>query len=337
MYYRAPDKNALIKVEITELITVEVVVEVAADEEDEDRPEIKLEIKVLKDEVVAPEEITELKPLLEPEVKAFNKVDNNDEPVELEEVREEIKEVIPDNEPEPKLLMIVDKAVDSRLERFKLPKPVVEPLAKLWIKVSKVLASVAKPEEPKPLSKELMIVWTDEDKVLVLEVKPAAPKPEKIELAKDSISLALTSPDDKLTTEERTLLPIEERIVERVVESPRFKVPTPAEAPEIKTGMIELISLLLDRLAASKAALAPAMMEAICDDVRLTEDPLAALIDILLTEALTKPDCKLESIFWDAVDSSTVWALVVLPVEEAFKEPPQPASKLTVNTDADNV
>ena len=118
-------------VDTTELITVSVVVGVAAVEVEELKPDNKLEIKELSVEVVAPEEMIELKPELDPDVKAFNKVVNSEEPVELEEVTEEIKEVMPDKEPEPKELRFVDRAVDSRLERFNLPKPEVEPEAKL--------------------------------------------------------------------------------------------------------------------------------------------------------------------------------------------------------------
>lgn len=135
-----------------------VVVVAALEVEDEAlKPDNKLEIKEVNVEAVPPEEITELKPVLDPDVKAFSKVVNNEEPVVLDEVTEEINEVMPDKEPEPKLPKIVDKAVDSRLERFKLPKPEVEPEAKLWINVSKVLESVAKPEEPNPPNKELMM------------------------------------------------------------------------------------------------------------------------------------------------------------------------------------
>jgi len=116
--------------------------------------------------------------------------------------------------------------------------------------------------------------------VLELEVRPAIPKLEKIEFARVSISLAETSPEERLTTEDRVLLPIKDKMPERVPESEIFKAPTPAEAPETKVEMIELMSLLFERLAESRAALALATMVAICPAVRLTPEPLLLLIFI---------------------------------------------------------
>jgi len=202
------------------------------------------------------------RPLFEPDVKSVIKLSKVVD-WSPEAVRDPRSPVSPESEPEPKLPMIVERTLEDIPE---LVTPIDEPEPRL--ETRDPMRLLERPKPPRFERSELMTELETPDRLL--ELTPAVPKFAKSELAMDSMSEVLTPFPEIPTTELKTLFPSNDNKPELVVRSPILRDPMPAVAPEIRTGIIELISLLFVRFADDKADVTPAKIELIWESLRLT-------------------------------------------------------------------